>query len=520
MSFLTEKREFPRFETAGPTQRRRRRRWQVGVALLMLALLAWMAPSAASAQQVVVKVLIENASWADCGDGPLGGPPEIYWRVTIDGNTLDNRSTAIESNISPFPVERLFSQPVDFAAGTVAIRIEQRDRDGGLTFNDDRCDISPNGDELDFTLDLASCLVTGETSGACGDSLEGEAALRFRVSVEEPTTATGFEMTCVHTPMWPRPGDTVTITASSLDDVLAARLADSIEIWFEDQDNPALTQGGFSASFTSGMLTATSFNYGCRILDEGLTIFSGWRTVAVGTSDLTDSYDGRIPIQYTGPRSSALDFVFYADQETYNGSDDPQFISDVESAIVNSYLTDPIYLQNQDRMNFWLSEDVGDAGSGYPDGCDLVAPQKAWEDAAVILHTDNFRDCARNGKFTAEPTSFGTILHETGHRPFGLADEYCCDGGYFQNEPFPNLYDLPSPTPNTVRLTCEEDAPNLGKTLADCRSFEEDIPWWFNNLWYTTDPTSNDLMVNQGMRQPHDTRRMNWLFDVCRGAGC
>ena len=48
------------------------------------------------------------------------------------------------------------------------------------------------------------------------------------------------------------------------------------------------------------------------------------------------------------------------------------------------------------------------------------------------MHKDDFRDCAPGGQrlFSSEPTSIGTVLHETGHRPFGLADEYCCDGGY------------------------------------------------------------------------------------------
>jgi len=34
----------------------------------------------------------------------------------------------------------------------------------------------------------------------------------------------------------------------------------------------------------------------------------------------------------------------------------------------------------------------------------------------------------------------GTFLHELGHSPVGLADEYCCDGGYFQSHPYPNIY--------------------------------------------------------------------------------
>ncbi len=480
-------------------------------AVLGLMCLVLFMPSVSSAQQVVVRVLIENASFAGCDDGLFGGPPEIYWRVTIDGNELNNRNAAIESNFSPFSLEREFSQSVDFASNSVNIQIEQRDRDGFLTGDDDVCDISPVGNELDFSLDLAACTVTGEVNGKCGDQLEGDGQFHFRVSVKEPTSAPGLQTSCIHSPIWPQPGDTVTITAKSLDDALGSRLADSIEIWFEDRDAPVVGAGGFTQTFTSTSLVSPSFNYGCRVLDDGMAAWTGWRTVAVGTSELTDSYNGRIPIIYSGPRSSSLDFVFYADQGTYNGSADPQFITNVETAISNSYFTDVLYIQNQDKMNYWLAQETAEAGNGFP-GCNQSAPQKAWEDAAVIFHTDSFRDCAVDGTFTSEPTSFGTILHETGHRPFGLADEYCCDGGYFQTDEFPNLWDDGD--------DCAPDAPNLGKMPSDCRSFLEDVPWWFDDRWWTTDPANNDLMVDQGPRQPHDSRRMNWLFDVCRGAGC
>jgi hypothetical protein len=36
---------------------------------------------------------------------------------------------------------------------------------------------------------------------------------------------------------------------------------------------------------------------------------------------------------------------------------------------------------------------------------------------------------------TSEPTSFNTIVHEASHAVFGLPDEYCCDGGYWERRP-------------------------------------------------------------------------------------
>ena len=489
-------------------------------AFLLLLVCATHAPLA-SAQQVVVRVLIERTSWFNCDDGPFGGPPEIYFKVIIDGHELNSRNDAIFTNFSPFAVNREFSQPVDFASGSVPIRIEQWDRDSGLTFDDDRCDISPNGDELDLTLDLINCQVSGEASGACATTLAGRTPFEFQVTVDEPPSAPGLQTSCIHDPIWPQPGETVTITANALDGTLAPRLADSIEIWVDDRTGPATASPGTTLSFTAGPFSAETFTYGCRVIDDGLSIWTGWRTVAVGTSALTDAYGDRIPIMYTGSRSSRLDFVFYADRDSYSSSSDPAFLNDVRNAISNGYYADAVYLTNQDKINYWLAQATGKAD---PD-CEIDAPTRAWEDVGLVFHTDDFRDCAPGGKrvFSTEPASFGTIRHETGHRPFGLADEYCCDGGYFQTSPFPDIYDsrtavmLPG---GGVIIGCEDDAVNVGRTAADCRSWDEDIPWWFDDTWYTSDPDSDDLMFDRGQRRALDDRRMNWLFDVCRGAAC
>ena len=57
--------------------------------------------------------------------------------------------------------------------------------------------------------------------------------MHFKAEVFEPPAAPGVLVRCTHRPIWPQPGDTVTITAESLDDNLGQRLAPTIEIWFE-----------------------------------------------------------------------------------------------------------------------------------------------------------------------------------------------------------------------------------------------------------------------------------------------
>jgi hypothetical protein len=138
----------------------------------------------------------------------------------------------------------------------------------------------------------------------------------------------------------------------------------------------------------------------------------------------------------------------------------------------------------------------------------------SWRDSAAILHTDTLRDCANLGLrlFSSEPGSLATVLHETGHSPFGLADEYCCDGGYFETGPNPNMWE--------TLEDCQADALALGRTAADCRTVIDARPEPDED-WFVSDPEPDDLM-NSDRRPPRaaDTRRMNWFFDNCKTGKC
>ena len=91
----------------------------------------------------------------------------------------------------------------------------------------------------------------------------------------------------------------------------------------------------------------------------------------------------------------------------------------------------------------------------------------------------------RGGRATAEPTSFRTIVHETGHVIFGLPDEYCCDSSYRVVEPV--LYDS--------EADCTGDAANA--SWRNCESFtssRDQSEWWRSQ----GDIDTNLIMLNTG----------------------
>lgn len=147
--------------------------------------------------------------------------------------------------------------------------------------------------------------------------------------------------------------------------------------------------------------------------------------------------------------------------------------------------------------------------------CPIVStPSIPWADTMAVLHTNSFiRDCAGGNRFTSWTGRPSIALHETGHSPFGLADEYCCDGGYWQPEPFPNVFADRS----LDEWDCEADASVLGRQASACRSW---VSTRVNSGsdWFTHDPTGNDLMEGSGGRTPQllDIRRITWVFNGCR----
>jgi hypothetical protein len=321
----------------------------------------------------------------------------------------------------------------------------------------------------------------------------------------------------------------VTITANPLDGALATRFVDKIELFINNQATP--TQTVLNATQLTGTITAgaagTSFFYGCRVvMNNGDTVWTGWRRVQVGTPQAAN---GRaIPISVTGSSDGRLDYVFIPDSNSYpGGATNATFQTDVAAVIQNAFYARETFLRNQDAINFWIAQDAGTtaltpvAGSTLP-RCDNTPPMNwltiyPFVDAGVLLHVPNCRDNANPNTriFSSEPTSLDVVIHESGHRPFGLADEYCtptsCDGGYFQNSPNANLF--------TSLAACQAD-PLAATIPGSCSSFVSQNPATTGQTFWRLDAGAADLMIDNTTFNPADTRRHDWLFTQCRTQKC
>jgi hypothetical protein len=344
------------------------------------------------------------------------------------------------------------------------------------------------------------------------------------MEVTEPPSAPGMNVRCLQSPLWPQPGDPVSIRVEYLDGNLQPdlKIADKIQVFTgNNQATPAGEADGVEEfTFTTPPVSGSSLSYACRIVDDGIPIWTGWRTVQVGP--VADP-SGAVPVMFTGPTASRVDVVLIPDGDNYSGAGDPAFQSDMRTLIDKAYFGQgdatadaAVLLTNQDTFNIWLAGSTGDAEGVQSDGSCQKSPPGNWDAAygfanvGAIIHTDNFRDCASDNTFSTEQVSWATFRHEEGHRPFGLADEYCCDGGYFQTEQFPDVYKDGN--------DCEGDLGNLGRAGGSCHRWTSTRN---NKSFETSEPASGDLMVDNTTPQSADLRRINWMLDTqCASGNC
>jgi|GEM_PF-1738385 len=493
-------------------------------------------------------VIIERVTATNNFDGPFGWDrADFFARVRIDTQVYESPVWSNQDDIRPnwsFVNTVMLDPAVDPAS--ITIEIWDSDDRG----NRQRAALNGDGDRaLVLDIDPLACLtagtagaIGGDATGACGQTVftsgvagENTADLRFRIEANEPAINDDLLVRCLHSPIWPQPGDIVEVYAESLDNALNARTADDIEIWFGATGDATAVCSGDDDCITETTVggSISSLFYGCRVTDDGVSVWSGWKRFQVGPP----SGGSAVPVVFTGSSNSRVDIVFVPDDNDYASELDPAFLDGVHDVIRDAYYGtarrrsgpdsdygERLYLANQQKLNFWIATDKGQA-NGFPNR-PCVQPPANWNEdytfaeVGAILHTRNLRDCARRGDriFSTEPTSVRTVLHETSHAPFGLADEYCCDSSYSEPSPNPNIYGNLG--------NCEADLLNLqawdvilGDPLrTNCRQIADGSG---NTIdFFTSEPSSDDLMNDSGEYNGADVRRMEWGLEQCATPRC
>jgi len=518
------------------------------LALLVAALAAAVISPRAWAQNVTVRVTIQEVRALTNFDGL--DEADWYATVFIDGTEFDNEDLPeaedLEGNDHIFP-DWSFQKSVPLSAGSVSVSIEIRDEDDFLKLSDDLADINPASGKahLDLTVPFAPCAVGGDVIGPCRQGLvsfsngpedgDGRAEIRFKIEV---LGVPGLHARCTHQPIWPQPGESVTLKVDALDGNLNLRSADLLGIDLDGApDNTVANQESHTVTFTP---TGGEFVYECRMMLGGDEVFSGGRRVLVG-----DPPPGEraVPVLFNQDKAVSVDILLIPDQDSYSGTKDPLFLDHAANTVydlLGGLYSERIFLERQHFLNVYLALDSGEAKpfDSAIGECEHVAPANLdpdylFSDARGIIHSDLFvgllRDCARGSDkvFSANPPKLSNALtlkrvfvHELGHRPFGLADEYCnqrpgsktltCDGGYFQPAFFPNVF--------TDTGTCEADAASEGFGMVTCDEWIDDDG---DGPFSTYDPAGNDLMNDNGDAQFLDLRRIEGVIDNdCVSGGC
>jgi hypothetical protein len=479
------------------------------------------ASSQAPAGTVRVTVAIDEIWLFECDD-PVSSP-DPYFHIKIDGVELNPKSYQIPYGGGKVqPSNAIYSMPVDISKPSIPIEIQLWEADFPWSF-DDHCDINPltgNGvNDLYISLNPRTCDLTGDVNGSCGKIFtetgtgDEAATVEFHIAVDN-SQAPGLYVACLHDPLWPEVNQPIQIHAEARDDNNNTIPVDSMEIYVNGSPTPAATTSSQDSVDYTVSTALNSLSYMCRAVLDGQQTDTGWRFVRVG--DVISSVN-EVPILYTRNPSASLDVEYVADKNTltYTGARNAQFLSDIHSAIWNGWYGNIEFLKWQGYMNFWLATSMGIVRSD----CKFeFAGAADFRDVGIILQNSVAGDgCTHRANKLAQfnPNNIKAEMHEAGHSPFGLSDEYPGPHpqnqhtDYFQPPSHPNIY--------KTEKECQGDAPNLHRLPADCRGFTGNTN---SETWYTSEPNFNDLMHDDGDPQAADIRRIEDFFKRCEGSGC
>ncbi len=186
-----------------------------------------------------------------------------------------------------------------------------------------------------------------------------------------------------------------------------------------------------------------------------------------------------IPLVYNGDWDDKIDIVLIPDEDDYYNItllgpkifQRKAFIKNVMNLIEKGYYSEAVINQSKCKFNFWYVDEPGN----YTSGCmnfDIGTARKVCPKGNTfgIIYGGRGGGCASGDVFGSSRFEPDTVVHETGHALFGLADEYCCKGGYWQGVECPNIFDS--------LANCQSYAVSNGLNPAFCWNFCPEIKCW------------------------------------------
>jgi hypothetical protein len=221
--------------------------------------------------------------------------------------------------------------------------------------------------------------------------------------------------------------------------------------------SPAI--GTLSYTRSAGVPATSLITYRFEIVESDNELRRHEVTYATRDYPLPES---PVPAYVTGSSSNTYDIVFIPDTDIGNLN---TFRTQCRNDIREAFFDEATTRLFRHSFNFFVNRQTGHA-TDYDriaiDGHHQTPSNYSslgFTEGRVILHQGNLRDYAMgDGLYSSEMQNRGTILHESGHGLFSLADEYA-GGSHWQESVLPNNW--------TSLAGAQAAAPGVGKTASD-----------------------------------------------------
>jgi hypothetical protein len=257
------------------------------------------------------------------------------------------------------------------------------------------------------------------------------------------------ETFAIHNPISPSNTEPVTFTLNKIEgDVETVKLFETIatinssgavistaaETQLQSWSSPIT----FPLNFTRGSAYASN-----RLITYRFEVSGNSKTYNQRITFATRPYpvaNAAVPVYIVGDVDRALNIVFIPD--TSMNSRMPLFRSSVASQIDETFHREDWIRRFRSSYNFFINPQTAIARD-FDTGLGHVLPsnssQLTFAQGRVILHFQNIRDQSGGGYFSSELDVRGTMLHESGHALYRLADEYDhSSASHWQEATFPN----------------------------------------------------------------------------------
>lgn len=323
------------------------------------------------------------------------------------------------------------------------------------------------------------------------------------------------ETFAIHSPIYPAAREQVTFTLNRIDgNVKKVRLFNTI--------NTINSSGNITSTVSETLLRTwdsptfpinftTSSGYGSnKLVEYRFEVMGDDKTYNHVIKFATNPYpvaNSAVPVYAVGDVDRTMNVVFVPDQDM--AGDLKLFYTHVGRNIDSSFHREEWVRRFRSSYNFYLNPFTGKAGDFDKDPSHTYPTNDSYLDFAqgrVILHSTDLRDFSDGRYVGTEYFNRGTILHETGHLLYGMADEYS-GGAHSQNSNLPN---------NWSSLTAAKNAaPSYhGKTATDAKQIGSDSWWKICN--------NNCIMLKTGQNifpydEPCKSRILFQLLQRARG---